>query len=289
MQGTELEKLHSEAEDTINSALTETERTEKAFDVFFLLGGIDAVNNIARNLNAALIVNLQRIRDERLYLALGHDRFDDFMDNHPRSPMSYKRFNYIEGIFQNIGAIGFDLLTGSGLSMRQMKLLDAGDIQVEGNDVIIGGEERVSLGESRVMKAVVEKLVKEKIELQGEQAAAEKKAEKLKVQLSQGQSEFEILQRKYDAATSANPFERALMQSVYWLLELKMNVEDLTDADLAKRGGDDLKLLAGLWFRLRDSYHSTLALTDFRQENQTEFDRKVNEILEDGDLSQEEE
>jgi hypothetical protein len=64
----------------------------------------------------------------------------------------------------------------------------------------------------------------------------------------------------------------------------------LPDAEQQKRGYDDLKLLAGLFFRLRDAYHIDMALADFNlRVNDTDLDKKINDILADGDLSEGEE
>lgn len=289
-EATQLETLHDKAGDVIQSQISGAHEANELNELFFMLGGLNMANSIAKNLDAGVILGLQKIRDEQLYRGLGYMRFDEFLDDHPRSPMKYKRFNYVESVFENVGAVGFDLLSDSGLSMRQLKQLEAGDIEIQGNEIVIGGGERLPIGEHRAIKAVIEQLVKDKRDAKEETEKAKKNVEKLDGQLKHGQSEYETLQRKYDDATQLRPFDRSLMMSVHWQLNLLENISTLPDAELKKRGYEDLKLLAGIWFRLREAYKIDLALTDFTNRvANDDLDRKIEEILADGDLSEVEE
>jgi hypothetical protein len=137
----EVNALETAAIGIVETAVAENRKTEGLTEFYsFCLAVIDTANAIATNLNAAVIANLQRIRDDRLYAALGYTRFDAFLDEHPRSPMKYKRFNYLEGVITTLGSQKFDLLLRIGISMRTMKLLAAGDIDVEGDEIVVGGE-----------------------------------------------------------------------------------------------------------------------------------------------------
>jgi hypothetical protein len=138
-----LQKIHQKAEAAVGQALAADAGQKGLNDLHFTMGGIDAVHSIVTNLNAALIVRLQLVRDNHEYLAAGFSRFDDFMDGFPGSPMSYKRFNYLENIFKDLGAEVFDLATSAGLSARQQKLLRKGSIEVADGKVFIQFEGEV--------------------------------------------------------------------------------------------------------------------------------------------------
>jgi hypothetical protein len=173
------------------------------------------------------------------------------------------------------------------LTTRRLLAEKGVGIELEGDEVVIGGQERINVGETKAIKEIIARLVKDTIEVQEQKAKTEGKVEKLQTQIKQGASEYEILQRKYDDATQMRPFDRSLMMSVHWQLSHLEHVADLPDAELKKRGYDDLKLLAGLFFRVRDAYKSDMALADFTHRvDSTELDKKINDILADGDLSE---
>ena len=137
----ELTRIQQEAEVTIGEVVESQSSEAELRSLVFQMGQLDAISSIANNLNTALIVRLQQIRDQKIYLAAGYDRFDDFLDKFEHSPMAYKRFNYIENIFKGLGPDVFDLASSNGLSVRQMKMLGRGNVEVE--DGIV----RVTMGE----------------------------------------------------------------------------------------------------------------------------------------------
>ena len=140
-KGKELEIIKEKAERAISEAVILTSQTDSLNELYFVMGGLDAINVITTNLNSALILKLQNIRDTHGYRAAGFARFDIFMDEFPKSPMSYKRFNYIENIFKNLGSDVFDLTSSSGLSMRQMKMIGKGNVEINGDRVIVQSDD----------------------------------------------------------------------------------------------------------------------------------------------------
>lgn len=151
-KGKELERIQQQAEATVVEAMDDAATADALNNLIFQMGGLDAINTIASNLNAAFIIRCQRIRDNKEYLVAGYERFDDFMDNFPQSPMSYKRFNYIEGIYKNLGADVFDLTSSAGLSQRQMKLLGKGNVEIDGEKIVVktdDGPVEIEIGNRR--------------------------------------------------------------------------------------------------------------------------------------------
>jgi hypothetical protein len=254
VKGQSLEKIQQEADESIRTSIDTNLAAEEAEDLIFRLGEISAAHVISRNLESAVIVGLQVIRDERKYTALGFERFDDFLDNWHRAPMKYKRFNYLEGLHEELGSAGFDLMRGSGISYRQMKMLEAGDIVVEGQEVIIGGEDRVSLGDSRVVKDLVEKLIQERSAEKAEKEKLTRKVEKQQDQLNTGRQEYEELRRNFDALDETPRFQRAVMQLMNGFFNLQEAIGELDGAEKQSRASEDLKLIAGLYFQLEDAY-----------------------------------
>lgn len=132
-----LQKIQQKAESLIGETMSTEAENAAVNDLYFVMGGLDAINTIATNLNSALIIKLQKIRDTAAYQKAGFTRFDDFMDKFPGSPMSYKRFNYLENIFKSLGSDIFDLTSSAGLSARQQKLLGKGNVEIDGDKVVV--------------------------------------------------------------------------------------------------------------------------------------------------------
>jgi hypothetical protein len=253
LKGQALEKVRQKADQAITEAVSSSLQSEEASELLFRLGEISAAAVISRNLESAVIVGLQRIRDEKKYLALGFDRFDQFLDTWHRAPMKYKRFNYLEGIHDELGPENFDLMRGSGLSYRQMKMLEAGDIVVDGKDVVIG-EDRVSLGDSHVIRDLVEKLVNDRTAEKNAKQKLERKVETLEAKVERGTEENEELRRSLDEVDATTHFERALMHAINSLLLLGEAVGQLDDFEKKHRGPEDLKLIVQQYYRLSDAY-----------------------------------
>ena len=262
-------------------------------EAVFVLGRIaqnDHISNaIAHNLNAQTILALQRFQQEKKFKLLGFDTFDEFLDSSEYSRITKRQYYDRLAIIGAHGPDVADLLTSVGISMRSQKLLPKGDIEIRDDQVFIKGQ-AVDGKDTGLIKDVLVEVFDEirKKDADVKKVAAEN--EKLKVQIKTGQQDYELLQRKYDDATQLRPFDRSLMMSVHWLLLHIENAGQLPEKEMKQRGYDDMKLLAGLWFRLRDAYHIDMALADFTlRVNDTDLDRKINEILADGDLSEAEE
>src|SRR4051794_17728333 len=99
------------------------------------IGAIRAVDSIASALTAQIIRNLQQIRDQELFRAIGFKRFKDFMESE-RAPMNYQKFNRLEGAVEREGDALFDYLQAIDAPLSQRKLLGKGDVRVEGKEVV---------------------------------------------------------------------------------------------------------------------------------------------------------
>lgn len=253
MANTKLEKIHEKADEMIGEQMDAAQKQKALEELLFALGGIKAISALADNLNAARIIAIQRIRDEKLYLASGCTRFDEFMDKHEKSPMPYDRFNNIEKVFKTVGTYEFDLLRGSGLSMRQMKALKAGDVVVEGGEVVIGGDERVSLGEDRKIRTLVEQLIADRKDAETREAKTRDDLEKSNEKNRIGEAQNERLRRELDEADTSR-IQRAYLHALNAQLLFVEAVGELDDDEKAERGPEDLKFFAGQFYRLADAY-----------------------------------
>lgn len=117
-------------------------RAEQA--ALFVLGGIRAVDRAASALSSECLRALIRFQEEKRHEALGFERFADFLDESEYSPMSKAQFYERKAVLDKEGDIVFDLLNDLGVSIRKRKLLGKGNVELDGETVIIksdGGED----------------------------------------------------------------------------------------------------------------------------------------------------
>ena len=220
----------------------------------FILGRIKQTDTIAdaiaSNLYSQTILALERFQEDKLYKALGYDRFDDFLEQDEMSPMSKSRFYERRKLIAGNGPEVFDLLTAVGISVRSQKML-AGEVAIRGDKLVIGEEEVAITENAGLIKDVIEKVVDEKRDLQKTIDSQAKKLETQKQQIAAGESDLEQLQRNLDALRAKNPHDRALAEAVITLLELSEVIGTLPDAKKAPLGSDSLPVLNTALQRVR--------------------------------------
>lgn len=208
MSNTQLQKIENDANEIIAAEVVEAVSLDEINELYFQLGGLDAIDAISTNLMSALIRTYQKIRDTQSYAAHGYKRFDDFLDNHPRSRMSYKRFNYLEGVYKNLGQEPFDLLSGSGLSMRQLKLLGKGNVEMSGDKLVIqqdGGQVAIEINNRRqwmeCLRALADANAEKSIKLERQKEKIDKHDDKVR----EIYAELDTVKAAKIAETASNP------------------------------------------------------------------------------------
>lgn len=259
MNGTELERIQHKAGEVISSEIASKQNADDLNDLFYKLGGLDVLQTVANNLNAALIVNLQRIRDEEQYRAAGFNRFDAFLDNHPRSPMAYKKFNYIEGIFKTVGPDVFDILSGSGLSLRQRKLLEKGDVEIDGDEILVNHDGEVitfEITNRREWLDSIKVLAKSNAEKAAKLDRQKEKIEKHDAEKKELYAEIDAVRASKAAEVGQDPHSMALANATFALAALREEADRLPAIDRAARKDNVLEILAGCLDRLRQAYRT---------------------------------
>jgi len=187
------------------------------------IGAAKVVNQIVASLGSQSLHALERVRDEKLYLAAGFETFREFLDKHPESPMSYDQFNRRTKLLEIEGDFIFDLLSSLNVPWKDRKLL-AGQIEVEGNEIRIG-EARTRLDDEA---AIINLIASQQLKLQEQQRTNERLSKKLK----KGEEDFEKLKRR---AIIANPdgteTGQALLTAAGALAKLREALAAATDEE----------------------------------------------------------
>lgn len=125
------------AEKIISNSISQMNAENSKNSALMTLGAIAAFNYVARSADAQTIRGLQHIRDTKQFEVFGFQRFDNFLDESPHSPMSYRQFNDRENLLKNEGDQLFDLLNNLKITKKQRKMLGAGNVQLDGETVIV--------------------------------------------------------------------------------------------------------------------------------------------------------
>jgi hypothetical protein len=158
-------------------------------EVLMKIGAIRAVDSIADALSSQTLRNLQQIRDQELFKALGFKRFKDFMES-DRAPMNYQKFNRLEGAIEREGDALFDYLNAIDAPLSKRKLLGRGDVRVEGKEVVahVEGEEeeiRVPLNNTARLLSVLSRVVEQRNEQARRIARGKKEVKSLKEKVAE--------------------------------------------------------------------------------------------------------
>jgi hypothetical protein len=193
---------------------------------------------------------LIQAQDDKLHLAAGCKTFEELLEKFRFKKPAYYRERKL---LLAEGSEQYDLFHELGIPRRLREQLDKGDVVIKGNEVMIGGES-FSLGESKMIKTVLERVVRDKIEAEGElakaTAATTKKDAKLKAVTAENQRLTEIL----DTIEQGTPFERAYLQAIKALVTLKAEIEELDHDERQERAAIDVPEFERRIEEIREAY-----------------------------------
>ncbi len=223
------------------------------------MGGINAVNGLSIALSAQVMRALQECQDEKIHENFGYQRFADFLDNWPHSPMTKNQYYDRIKLLENEGDIVFNLLNDLNFPMYKRRLLGKGNIQLEGETVIVvDGEEetqielndRTRLLETLTALADRNYLQDRKIKKQAE--GIDRLVEKTE-RLSEENERIAAMK----SADLENSHAVALLQVSSSFVALKDEIERLTDAEREAFAPKAFELIATWRDRLSEAYGRT--------------------------------
>lgn len=193
--------------------------TDQAAQFWQMIGGIRLADHLGRSLESQALRTLEAIKEQKLFTVLGYTRFDDFLNNDPHSPMKYRTFDRRIGLLHIEGEETFDVLSSLNISSSTRKLLIAGTVQVEGDDVVIGAD-RIPVTNR---KAVVEAL-KGLVAKNQQQARTIERGKKDVVKWKRKAGEAQANGHGDDS-----PYDQSLNNGISWLARLANEAETLPD------------------------------------------------------------
>lgn len=254
---TKLEMMRREAEDAVFAEMDnqqEIEIDEKfKTEALLAIGMISAVPAIVKSVNAHLgakhILALREFQERKLYKALGHDNFADFLTNSPCSPMTKNQYFDRLNLILKEGEETYDLLNEIGISNRDRKRLPPESVRIVGDEILVN-DYAVPMGNNSEVKAVVADLIRnwgnaEKTAktLADEKTETEKQVEALKEQVKLGVEQYEMLDRAATAQQSGTAYEQAFTKTVGALINLALAAKNATILEKEARGRGDVEML----------------------------------------------
>lgn len=211
------------------AALVKTDRqieamalTNEQNDVAFFLGKLQGAQQVSQGLmrliSAQVVNSLEQLQQEEKYKLFGHDTFVDFLNNSPYSPMKKDEYYDRKGLLEKEGESTYDALNSLNLPVYRRKALPPGAVRIDGEFVVLGGEdgeERIPITESKRLKQVLKALTDANVAKDEALTAANKKLERAQKAKADAEEEIENLQTQLNEAN--DPLTQGLEPSGFLL------------------------------------------------------------------------
>lgn len=224
-----------------------SERTRQRFmDAAQALGAVRATLAIGRTLTRGAFQRFHQLVKTEEFKVLGYDTVVDFFSSDD-SPMTknqyYDRLNALE----REGSEVFDLLNAMKIPLNNRKLLAAGEIRIDGEEVVLGredSEERVSITDRFAIKTLIASLAEKQEKTDKQVAALDKK-------IKQGEKDVIKYKREVDEArrTSGNGNGTPHMQALLMLVGAYAHLREEIAAyrELVKPGSPEEENFEKFW------------------------------------------
>ena len=217
-------------------------------EVMQMLGAARYAEWIHSQTGSHLMQFLMTVEKDKLYLAAGYKSFVEFLDG---SGLKSKSTYYEHRkLFIAEGPEDYDLFEDLGVPARVRLLLTTGDYTVDGDEIVIGGDQRYGFGEGKVIKTAFERLIKDKIAVQGELVKSEKEISRL----TAIENKYKELKAEVDEENDKPEYVIAYLTAVEAMLTFTSEIWDLPGEMKAARAHGDLDHMAELFRQLFDAY-----------------------------------
>jgi hypothetical protein len=247
----QLEEGKHKVADIARAEVITSQRDERLCEAMELLTAVRLTQSIGRSFSAQSFRALQRFAELKGFEVLGFTRFDDFLTNSPRSPMSRDQFYERKEAIDREGDEAFDTLNSLRIPLSARKLLSSGSVTIEGDKLYIGQNDDEQVIEIADRSRIVEAI----------RTLAQKQAEQSRT-IERGKKDVEKLKRKLDEAQQNsvpkvlgdNPHDNALSLSLFQLGGLKAEVEKLSLPQAIASRDNAMRMLTAVLSDIRAAY-----------------------------------
>lgn len=221
-------------------------------EVMQMLGAARYAEWLNNQTASHLMQFLMTVEKDKLYLMAGYKSFVEFLDGSGLKSKStyydHRKLLLAEGPEQ------YDLFEDLGIPVRVRSLLTTGDYTVDGNEIVIGGDQRYGFGEGKVIKTAFEQLIREKIaaEKQLGEATAKLDANAKKItRLELIETEYEELVDNLDHGT---PYTQAYLLLMKAFVTFISEVKELGHEERSEREEPDMATFGEQFRQLGEAY-----------------------------------
>jgi hypothetical protein len=203
------------------------QREEALVEVSEMLGAIKTMDGLGQSLTVQTLLALDRMKENKMHETLGFTRFDDFLDEWPKSPMKSEKYYRKRKLLENEGVLLFDAMETLQLPASQRKQLK-GQIQVEGDEIVVGSD-RLPLTDISRLKAVLKDVAYSQEKQNKKINDLEKEIKDTKLKLVETVKAASKAKPDKEAGT---PFGQALLMVLVAMNELAKEVGELDQDEL---------------------------------------------------------
>ncbi|MCW5959298.1 MAG: hypothetical protein KIS76_03995 [Pyrinomonadaceae bacterium] len=241
------------------------------------LGGIHTVGKLSEALSSQEMRALETFQKERLYHAFGFQTFVEFLGS-DYSRMTKSQYYERLRILDIEGDRIFDLLNDAGLSVSKRKLLGKGNIQLDGETLIVvgddGDETEIEISDrSRILETL--------------SALADANADKSR-KIERGEADNKRLKEKVvelentpGARGRLSPMDEAAAGALVHLAALAAQIEQSPVAEIDQFLHRDFNLLVAQWNRINYALADNGLSEKARELTESDEDR-IAALLDDG-------
>jgi hypothetical protein len=228
-------------------------------EVFQMLGAARYAEFIANQSASHVMQFLMEAQERKLHLLVDCRDFEELLEKFGfKKPAFYRERKLL--LAQNPEQ--YDLFRELGLPRQLREQIRDGDVVVKGNEVIIGGDIRAQLGDSTVLKSVITRLVKDRLDADAGLRAAEQQVNKLRP----FETKYAELAEQVKADHEATPYERSMGQLVTAILQHAEVIRHLDPNEHRAVAGPDLKMLKVRFKELTDVYETDMSAPAFQSD-----------------------
>lgn len=282
-----IEEKKQDVEKEITTSVALHNLTTSTTKQLVRLGMVAGVGRVAQTLNAHTIRALQGIREEKDFEALGFSRFDDFLNESELAPMTYRQFNEREKLLKQEGDEIFDMLNHLRFSHRQRKLLGSGNVELEGDLVIVTSknefgdeiQEEIQINDR-------DRLLQTLSALADQNSRLNLKTDKQKSQIEKQDLEIEDLSERIQKGTGGKKsvhFELFVRAKIA-LSQLSEHLEKVDSVEKERNGEAYLRDLYAQFSLCRQAYGRNDLRFDEALDISSEFE-EITSSLNDDDLA----
>lgn len=222
-----------------------TNEIEARDAAMLVLGGIRAMDRLNKVIDGEVMRTMILFQDNKLFEPFGFTRMADFLEGSPLSPMTKNQFYDRKELFEKEGEHVFDLLNSAKIPLSVRKRLGAGNVQIDGDKVIVKDDAHEIAIDLNNQTGLVEALT----------ALADK--------LNKGQNDYKKLKErlvnigenpdtdtKPKPATGLSTLEQIHTVAIGGLAALAAELEKASDAECLSYADGQIALLASQFNRI---------------------------------------